>query len=83
MDATINKQNRQARLEVVIRDSNSKIIVATVKTSKQWKGVAYAEAEAMEWGLEVVKEVAMSYLIMETDCQEVADLVNKKKESRT
>lgn len=48
VDATINKQNQQARLGVVIRDSNSKIMVAVVKTSKQWKGVAYAEAEAME-----------------------------------
>lgn len=63
-------------LKLVIRDSNGKIMAAAVKISKQWKDVAYVEAEAMEWGFEVAKEVVMSHLIMETDCQKVVDLVN-------
>ena len=65
VDAAIDKQNQLVRLGVVIRDSNSKIIGTAVKTSQLWKDVAYAEAEAMKWGLEVAKEVA--------------DLVNNKK----
>lgn len=52
---------------VVIRDSNSKIIAAAAKALQIWKDVAYVEAEAMEWGLKLAKEVA--------------DLVNKKKGS--
>lgn len=51
-----------------IRDSNSKIFAAAVKTSQLWKDMAYVEAEAMKGGLKVVKEVA--------------DLVNNKKGSK-
>lgn len=82
MDAAIDEQNQQAGLKLVIRDSNGKIMVAAVKISKQWKEVAYVEVEAMEWGFEVANEVVMFHLIMETDCQEVVNLVNKKKENR-
>lgn len=32
------------------------------------KDVSYAEAEAIEWGLQVAKEVALSSLIIKTDC---------------
>lgn len=68
---------------MVIRDSNSKIIAAAVKISQLWMDVAYAEAEAMEWGLMATKEVAVSHMIMETACQELADLVSNNKRSRT
>ena len=40
------------------------------------------KAEAVEWGLQVAKEVAISSLIIESDCKEV-ELVNNTKSSRT
>lgn len=41
--------------------------MAAAKALQIWKDVAYVEAEAMEWGLKLAKEVA--------------DLVNEKKGS--
>lgn len=79
-DAAINKQKQQAGLAVFLKDFNSKIITALVKTSQLWKDV---EAEVMEWGLKLAREATVSHLIMETNCQEIIDLVSNKKGSRT
>lgn len=82
-DAAINKQKQQVGLAVFLKNFNSKIITALVKTSQLWKDATYAEAEVMEWGLKLAREATMSHLIMETNCQEIIDLVNNKKGSIT
>ena len=42
-----------------------------------------AEAEAILWGLQVAKQVYLSSLIVESDCKEVAELLNNTNDSRT
>lgn len=43
--------------------------------------MAYVEAEAMEFGLEVAGNAKLPSLIVETDSQEVAGFVNNKQSS--
>lgn len=82
-DAIINKQKQQVGLAVFLRDFNSKIITALVKTSQLWKDATYEETEVMEWRLKLAREAIMSHLIVETNCQEIIGLVNNKKGSST
>ncbi|KAH9725912.1 putative reverse transcriptase/RNA-dependent DNA polymerase [Citrus sinensis] len=83
VDAAINHEKGIAWLGAVIRDSNSRIIVAAVKTKKFSGDVKVAEAEAVEWGLVVAKNAALSSLIVEIDCQDVAKLINNQEGSKT
>lgn len=53
------------------------------KKSKFKGDVSYVEAEAAEWGLRIAKEAGLKAIILETDSQEVANLINKRKESST
>lgn len=83
VDAAINSKGQVAGLGAVIEDSNSKIVAAGIKQTRLKENVSFAEAEAIEWGLKVARRAALSSLIVETDCLEVAEPVNKTKGSRT
>ena len=83
VDAAVNSEKGIAGLGIVIRDSNSRIIVAAIKTPQFMGDVKAAEAEVVEWGLVVAKNAALSSLMVETDCQDVVKLVNNKEGSRT
>ncbi|KAH9754587.1 putative reverse transcriptase/RNA-dependent DNA polymerase [Citrus sinensis] len=82
VDAGINNRDQVAGLGAVIKDPSGKIVAADTKQVPLREGVSFAEAEAMEWGLQVAKELSLSALIMETDCKEVVDLLNNTKGSR-
>lgn len=58
-------------------------MASATKPSRLRCGVSFAEAEATEWGLQAAKEANLASVIIETDSQEVADLVNNKKGSKT
>ena len=83
MDATINNKDQVASLGVVIKDSNGNIVSAGIKQAHLKKDISFAEAEAIEWGLEVVRTANWSSLTMETDCKDAADILNNTKDSRT
>ncbi|KAH9668518.1 putative reverse transcriptase/RNA-dependent DNA polymerase [Citrus sinensis] len=83
VDAAINNRDQVAWLGAVIKDPSGKIVVAGTKQVPLREGVSFAEDEAMEWGLQVAKELSLSALIMEADCKEVVDLLNNTKGSRT
>lgn len=67
----------------VIRDSDGKVIAAGIKRAQLRESVSFAEPEAIQWGLQVAKEAAISCLTVETDRKELAELVNNTKGSRT
>lgn len=45
--------------------------------------ITFAEAEAMSWGLNIVKHVGLPDIIIESNSQDVIDFVNNRKSSRT
>ncbi|KAH9723455.1 retrovirus-related pol polyprotein from transposon RE1 [Citrus sinensis] len=68
VDVTTSSKDQKVGLATVITNSNGKLV---------------AEAEAIEWGFQVAKEAALSSLIIESDCQEVVELINNTNGSRT
>ena len=68
VDAAVNFGKQLAGLGAVIRDSNSKVIVAAVKSTQFTGDVNIVEAEAVEWGLVVAKSASLHYLMVESDC---------------
>ena len=83
MDAATNKEKKSVGLGVVARDSTGKFVAAAVKTSQFHGDVTFAEAEAVEWGLQLAKTLGVSSIIVETDSQTVSNLLNSKAGSRT
>ncbi|KAH9768956.1 reverse transcriptase domain-containing protein [Citrus sinensis] len=55
-DAATNSEKNLAGLGAVIRDETGQVTAAAIKVSKFHGSVAYAEAEAMEWGLQVARD---------------------------
>lgn len=48
-----------------------------------FEDVQQAEAEAIDWGCHVAKEIGQSLVLLNTDSQGIADLVNKRKNNKT
>ena len=82
-DAATNSEQNLAGLGAVIRDETGQVTAAAIKVSKFHGSVAYAEAEAMEWGLQVARDAQVKEVILESDSQEVVNLVNNKQGSRS
>lgn len=55
VDAAINCRNQVLGLGAVIKDPSGKIVAAGIKQVPLREAVSFAEAEAMEWGLQVAK----------------------------
>lgn len=83
MVAAINFEGQCAGMGAVIRDNNSNFVVAAIKATKLHSDVAFVEAEAVSWGLDVAKHAGLSNILVESDSQDVIDLVNNRKSSRT
>lgn len=56
-------ENQRAGLGTVIRDSGGKIVVVYTKSSKYYDNMTFAKAKAIEWGMQIAKEVDLSYVI--------------------
>ncbi|KAL9422921.1 hypothetical protein AB3S75_035080 [Citrus x aurantiifolia] len=82
IDAATNLEKNLAGLGAVMRDESGQVTAAAIKVSKFHGDVSYAEAEAMEWGMQVAKEALVKDLIVESDSQGVVNLVNNKQGSR-
>ena len=72
-----------AGMGAVIRDSKGKVVAAGINQAQHRGNVSLAEAEAVQWGMQVAREAALSSLIIESNCLEVVELVNNTKGSRT
>lgn len=81
VDVAISIEDQMTGLEATIKDSNDKVVIGIGKTQVR-RNVSYVEEKDIEWGLQVAKEALISSSIIETDCQEVADLVNNAKKNR-
>lgn len=81
VDVAISIEDQMTGLEATIKDSNDKVVIGIGKTQVR-RNVSYVEEKDIEWGLQVAKEALISSSIIETDCQEVADLVNNAKNNR-
>ena len=56
--------------------------IAAIKLSKFNGDVAFVEAEAMEWEIQIAEKAGARCLIVESDSQEVVNLVNNRQGSR-
>ncbi|KAH9680916.1 reverse transcriptase domain-containing protein [Citrus sinensis] len=74
VDAATNSEKQIAGLGAVIRDEDGNVIAAAVKVSKFYGDVCFAEAEAVEWGLQVARNACIKSLIVESDAQEIVKL---------
>ncbi|KAH9696063.1 putative reverse transcriptase/RNA-dependent DNA polymerase [Citrus sinensis] len=83
VDATTNSKDQKVGLGAVLRDSNGRVVAAGIKQASFRKDVSFAEAEAIQWGLQIAKEAAAASLIVETDCKDMAELLNNTKGSRS
>ena len=83
VDAAIHVGSQTAGLGAVVRGSDGKIVMATVKTVPFRGEAKYSEAEVEDWGVQVATEAKMQSVIVETDCLEATNLVNNKSGSRT
>ncbi|KAH9698869.1 putative reverse transcriptase/RNA-dependent DNA polymerase [Citrus sinensis] len=71
------------RLQKNLSRADLELLVTTLWKSKFKGDVSYVEVEAAEWGLCIAKEAGLKPVILETDSQEVANLINKRKASST
>ncbi|KAH9782560.1 reverse transcriptase domain-containing protein [Citrus sinensis] len=78
VDAATSSEKHLAGLGAIIRDDQGTVIAAAIKISKFNGDVAFAEAEALEWGLQIARNASAKALIVESDAQSVVKLVNNK-----
>ena len=65
MVAAINFEGQCAGMRAVIRENNSNFVVTAIKATKLHGDVAFAEAEAVSWGLDVAKHAGLSNILVE------------------
>lgn len=82
VDIATNNQYKKVGLSAVITNSEGKIVVASINQSYLQENVSIAEAEAIELGLQVAKNVALSYVIIGSYCKNMVELVKNTKGSR-
>ncbi|KAH9712392.1 putative reverse transcriptase/RNA-dependent DNA polymerase [Citrus sinensis] len=83
VDAATNRDKQISGLGAVIRNAEGNVVAAAINFSKFFGDVAYVEAAAMEFGLQVAGNANLPSLIVETDSQEVAGFVNNRQSSMT
>ena len=83
VDAATNVKRNCFGLGAIIRDSTGKCIVASIKTATFKDDVLYAKTETSEWGVCITKEVGIQSVILETDSQALANLINNNGGNRT
>lgn len=81
MDAAVKIKNQIARLRVVVRDSNGEVVAATIQRSMFQRSSPHMEAEAVNLGIKIAQNARYSLMIIESDSQEVMDLILSKKDN--
>lgn len=79
----INNKDQMSGFGAVKRDSNGNVVAIGINHAHLRGNVSLAESEVVQWGLQVAREVALTSMIIETNCLEVAELINNTKGSRT
>ncbi|KAH9769811.1 reverse transcriptase domain-containing protein [Citrus sinensis] len=79
VDAAVKTDQQRTGLGIVIRNPEGKVVAAAVKTTTFLDKVDYAEAEAIQFGLEITEHAGCIPVIMESDSQEVVSLMSCKK----
>ena len=79
MDAATSSEKHLVGLGAIIRDDRGNVIAAAIKISKFHGDVSFAEAEALEWGLQIARNASAKALIVELDAQSIVKLVNNKR----
>ncbi|KAH9791678.1 hypothetical protein KPL71_003847 [Citrus sinensis] len=69
-------------LGIVIRNPEGKVVAAAMKTTIFLDKVDFAEAEAIQFGLEIAEHAGCIPVIMESDSQEIVSLMSYKKSTR-
>lgn len=82
VDVAINNKDQRTSLGAVIRDSKGIVIAAGAKQAHFRGNVSLAKAEAIQWGIQVVRTTKLTSLILESDGLEVVQLANNTKGSR-
>ncbi|KAL9426330.1 hypothetical protein AB3S75_033166 [Citrus x aurantiifolia] len=82
VDAVVKSQEQYVGLGSAIRNHKGEFVAIVVKKSSFYGNVASAEAEAVDWGLEIAEMAACIPLIVESDCKEVVNLITGKKKSK-
>ncbi|XP_024033484.1 uncharacterized protein LOC112095607 [Citrus clementina] len=72
VDVATNREKHTSGLGVVIRNAEGIVVAAAINCSKFCGDVAYVEAEAIEFGPQVVGNAKLPFLIVETDSQELS-----------
>ncbi|XP_024038325.1 uncharacterized protein LOC112097362 [Citrus clementina] len=83
VDAAIDHQSQRAGLGVVIRNDKGDVVAAAIKPSSFNGDVPFAEAEAIEWEMQMAKRAGITAVILESDCQAAIDLANNRKGSKS
>lgn len=83
VDAVVSMRDQRAAFGVVIKDSRSNTVAAGINQVQLTGNVSWAEAEAVQWSIKVAREAALHSVIIETDCLEVAELINNTNGNRT
>ena len=77
-DVAIQIQEQRVGLGILIRDSEGGFVAAAMKTSKFYDNITYAEAEAINLGIEVAGGAAIRSLVIESDCLEAVNQISAK-----
>ena len=83
MHAAVKTDQQRTGLGIVIRNSEGKVVAAIMNTTKFLDKVDYAEVEASQFRLEIAEHAGCIPVIMESNLQEVVNLISCKKSIRT
>ena len=78
VDGATNLEKQATGLGVVVRDCRNFFVAAVVKKVHFFGDVQQAEEKAIAWGCQVAKEIGQSSVLVNTNSQGIAELVNKR-----
>lgn len=83
VDVVVKVTYQKAGLEVIIRNSNGKIVVAVVQRVSNQANVVCIKVEIVLFGIKTTRQVECVPMIVESDSTKVVDLSLNKKCSKT
>lgn len=83
VDATVKTKDQRVGLGVVTRDSNGKVVAATVQRAMFKNNIANMEAASVSLGIKTAQNAGYSAMVIESDSKEAVDLILNTKGSIT